>query len=263
MTPPEVARTGGGAPDSPGWQVRVVPNMYPIVGDGVAGAHEVIVLSPAHDASARPLVTRRGNRRVASRCAIAPRITSTPGLVHAQPMLNQGKGVGRVDRASARAARRARLHATARGSAARSLRRGRQRPRCRRIRSGSGRIVPRRRRLRGHVVPARVEHAVRHAGRAAIRRANVSTSRPTTEIGVLTACVAATRWHDSAPLLGEVAYNVVVNTAPRDDTRPFHWWVDIVPRVYGIRRGSSSGPVSGSTRARPSRRPQMLRDVTL
>ena len=32
-----------------------------------------------------------------------------------------------------------------------------------------------------------------------------------------------------------VAYNVVVHTAPRDDPRPFHWWVDIVPRVavYG------------------------------
>ena len=31
-TPPEVYRTGGGAPDTPGWRVRVVPNLYPIVG---------------------------------------------------------------------------------------------------------------------------------------------------------------------------------------------------------------------------------------
>jgi len=53
MTPPEVYRTGEGAPDTPGWRVRVVPNLYPIVGGteagpGATGAHEVIVLSPSH-----------------------------------------------------------------------------------------------------------------------------------------------------------------------------------------------------------------------
>jgi UDPglucose--hexose-1-phosphate uridylyltransferase len=53
LTPPEVYRTGGGSPDTPGWRVRVVPNLYPIVGGeeagpGATGAHEVVVLSPAH-----------------------------------------------------------------------------------------------------------------------------------------------------------------------------------------------------------------------
>jgi UDPglucose--hexose-1-phosphate uridylyltransferase len=56
LTPPEVYRTGDGAPDTPGWRVRVVPNLYPIVGGpdagpGATGAHEVVVLSPAHDHS--------------------------------------------------------------------------------------------------------------------------------------------------------------------------------------------------------------------
>jgi len=56
MTPPEVCRTGSGAPDTPGWRVRVVPNLYPIVGGadaepGATGAHEVAVLSPAHGRS--------------------------------------------------------------------------------------------------------------------------------------------------------------------------------------------------------------------
>jgi UDPglucose--hexose-1-phosphate uridylyltransferase len=56
MTPPEVYRTGGGAPDTPGWRVRVVPNLYPIVGGadagpGATGAHEVVVLSPSHGSS--------------------------------------------------------------------------------------------------------------------------------------------------------------------------------------------------------------------
>jgi len=70
-TPPEVyaLRRDGGEPDSPGWLVRVVPNLYPALGDGPAeaprdplaegrgqpdlfsarpavGAHEVIVNTP-------------------------------------------------------------------------------------------------------------------------------------------------------------------------------------------------------------------------
>jgi UDPglucose--hexose-1-phosphate uridylyltransferase len=64
-TPPEVAalRPDGSAPDTPGWSVRVVPNLYPALdGDAVAperdaqpdlftavpaiGAHEVIVNAP-------------------------------------------------------------------------------------------------------------------------------------------------------------------------------------------------------------------------
>src|SRR5687767_2114688 len=53
-TPPEVLRTGEGSADTPGWRVRVVPNLYPFVGGddaepGATGAHEVVILSPAHD----------------------------------------------------------------------------------------------------------------------------------------------------------------------------------------------------------------------
>jgi UDPglucose--hexose-1-phosphate uridylyltransferase len=76
-TPPEVhaRRPGGGDPDTPGWLVRVVPNLYPALGDGDAvappadplasgrgqpelfsakpatGAHEVIVNTPRPAAS--------------------------------------------------------------------------------------------------------------------------------------------------------------------------------------------------------------------
>jgi UDPglucose--hexose-1-phosphate uridylyltransferase len=64
-TPPEVyaVRPGGTAPDTPGWAVRVVPNLYPALAPGAAeaershdpdlftataarGAHEVIVNAP-------------------------------------------------------------------------------------------------------------------------------------------------------------------------------------------------------------------------
>jgi UDPglucose--hexose-1-phosphate uridylyltransferase len=76
-TPPEIhaLRPGGGEPDTPGWLVRVVPNLYPALGPGdeagppqdplaggrgqpalfsarpAVGAHEVIVNSPRPAAS--------------------------------------------------------------------------------------------------------------------------------------------------------------------------------------------------------------------
>jgi len=68
MTPPEVLsyRQNGGAPNAPGWDVRVVPNKFPALqvegsldreGEGLfdrmngIGAHEVIIETPDHDRS--------------------------------------------------------------------------------------------------------------------------------------------------------------------------------------------------------------------
>jgi UDPglucose--hexose-1-phosphate uridylyltransferase len=68
MTPPEVLsyRQNGGAPNAPGWEVRVVPNKFPALqvegsldreGEGLfdrmngIGAHEVIIETPDHDRS--------------------------------------------------------------------------------------------------------------------------------------------------------------------------------------------------------------------
>jgi UDPglucose--hexose-1-phosphate uridylyltransferase len=65
MTPPEVRafRQNGGAPNSPGWDLRVVPNRFPALqvegnldreGEGLfdrmngIGAHEVIIETPSH-----------------------------------------------------------------------------------------------------------------------------------------------------------------------------------------------------------------------
>lgn len=44
LTPPEVYRIGGGQTDTPGWEVRVVPNKFPIT-----DIHEVIIHSPDHE----------------------------------------------------------------------------------------------------------------------------------------------------------------------------------------------------------------------
>jgi UDPglucose--hexose-1-phosphate uridylyltransferase len=43
LTPPEVYRIGAGEKDGPGWQVRVVPNKYPIT-----DIHEVFIHSASH-----------------------------------------------------------------------------------------------------------------------------------------------------------------------------------------------------------------------
>ena len=32
-------------------------------------------------------------------------------------------------------------------------------------------------------------------------------------------------------VLGDVPYNVTINTAPAADDRPYHWWLDILPRL--------------------------------
>ncbi len=43
-TPPEVYRVGPGDADKPGWEIRVVPNLFPIT-----DVHEVVVHSPDHE----------------------------------------------------------------------------------------------------------------------------------------------------------------------------------------------------------------------
>lgn len=42
-TPPEVYRVGEGEKDKPGWEIRVVPNLFPIT-----DIHEVVIHSPSH-----------------------------------------------------------------------------------------------------------------------------------------------------------------------------------------------------------------------
>lgn len=93
MTPPEVARTGHGSADTPGWRVRVVPNLYPVVGDGVAGAHEVLVLSPEHD---KPFAALTDDEAVevllAARARAAVHLAA--GRAHVQVFVNHGKAAG-------------------------------------------------------------------------------------------------------------------------------------------------------------------------
>lgn len=97
-TPSEVTRTGAGAADGPGWHVRVVPNLYPVVGapgarPGATGAHEVVVLSPDHDA---PFGALRDAAAIEVLTVLRDRVRAHLGAGHAhvQALINHGRAAG-------------------------------------------------------------------------------------------------------------------------------------------------------------------------
>jgi len=218
-TPPEVARFGDGAPDTPGWSLRVVPNKYPIVGDGVPGAHEVVIFSPAHDADAGALSTgAAADVMVALRDRA--RFHLTNGRRYAQAFVNQGKSAGAsiehphaqviaLDFVPPRAqARLDRFTATAFAG------------------DQQNRIVD------GPVVvwcppasptPFTVRLALADGG----PRFDEAADDDARAVGIaLRDAIAAIR-----RALGDVPYNVMIATAPRDHEGAFRWWVDLVPRL--------------------------------
>jgi UDPglucose--hexose-1-phosphate uridylyltransferase len=220
-TPPEVARIGPGDADEPGWLVRVFPNLYPIV-----DTHEVVVLSPDHRSFAELSddeaihVVRVLRDRV--------RLHLEAGHAYAVAILNHLEGAG---------ASIAHPHAQV---------------------------------FALDVVPMAVEEAVARFRRAGIDlvRADVLDDHIVQSHGeVVTWCPAASvskylfrLAHESAgarfdragddiveavalalrdslwrvrDALGDVPYNVVVHTAPRD-AEPFHWYVEVTPRLSVI-----------------------------
>ena len=257
MTPPEVARAGGGAPDSPGWQVRVVPNLYPIVGDGVPGAHEVIVLSPAHDGQLDRLSPEAA---VAAVIALRDRAAHhlAAGLVHAQPMLNQGRASGAsIEHPHAQLVALGFAPPHVEALLDRFARAGRDLVADAFEVARAGSLLVADDSAVTWCPPASsTPFVMRVALPYARQRFDLATD---SEIGVLTGALQDALKRLRA-LLGEVAYNVVVHTAPRDDARPFHWWVDIVPRVsvYG---GFELGTGLWVNTRAPESAAQMLRDV--
>jgi UDPglucose--hexose-1-phosphate uridylyltransferase len=234
MTPPEVARTGAGAPDTPGWQVRVVPNLYPIVGtDGdVRGAHEVIVCSPAHgdQLDALPLddataVFTMLRDRAAHHLAA--------GLVHAAPFVNSGRASGAsIEHPHAQLVALsfvpplvetllARFATAGRDLIADNIDTAADRG-CLIRKAGAVSWCP-----PGGSTPYVVRIALPSAGPAFDRSTDSDLEHFTEALQDTLARLHAT--------LGDLAYNVVVHTAVPADGQRFHWWADVVPRVgvYG------------------------------
>ncbi len=98
MTPPEIARTGTGAPGEPGWRIRVFPNLYPFAGGsgagpGATGAHEVVVLSPDHNRSFAALRDDQASE-VMHMLRERARVLAADGHAYVQVLVNQGRAAG-------------------------------------------------------------------------------------------------------------------------------------------------------------------------
>ena len=85
-TPPEVFAlpTGGREPDTPGWKVRVVPNLYPAL-----ERQEVVIHTPRHT---RSLAELSDDEVAFVAKAWTARTRSTEGYVH--PLINEGRAAG-------------------------------------------------------------------------------------------------------------------------------------------------------------------------
>jgi UDPglucose--hexose-1-phosphate uridylyltransferase len=232
MTPPEVCRTGTGRADDVGWRVRVVPNLYPIVGptgDGVTGAHEVVVLSPDHGATLGRLEPDQA-AEVLTVLRDRVRHHLDAGAASVSAFVNHGRAAG----ASI-------AHPHAQVVALDAVPPG-VRARLRRFAAAEADLVTRDlecAEASGLVVvdgPAcawtppgsPTPYFQRVASRAA--RSGFDEA-PDSEIADVagTLCDAVRRVD---AVLGAPAYNIVVHTAPPAERGPwFHWHCDVVPRT--------------------------------
>jgi UDPglucose--hexose-1-phosphate uridylyltransferase len=218
-TPPEVARRGPGEPETPGWTLRVVPNKFPIVGDGVPGAHEVVIFSAAHDAGLSAL-SDDAAADVLLALRDRARFHLAHGCVYAQAFVNQGKAAGAsiehphaqlvaLDRVPDRARVRLEHFTTTAFTADQEHV----------VADGDVRVwCPR---------AAATPYTVRLAPAAGGARFDEAADDEVGATGIaLRDTIARVR-----TIIGDAAYNVMVETAPRDHGAPFRWWIDVVPRI--------------------------------
>jgi UDPglucose--hexose-1-phosphate uridylyltransferase len=237
-TPPEVARLGVGEADGPGWTLRVVPNLYPIVGGSVGGAHEVVVLSPAHDRSLGALAIESAVdvvRVLRDRTALH----LGNGLAHVVPFVNHGKAAGAsIEHPHAQLVGLDFVPPAVEDDLARFER------------SGRDLIADSLSNARGS------EYAVIDGPAPAwcnpgasepfeVLVAHRSTRARFDEATDAEIEVVARSVHDVlgrlASLLADPPYNLVIHTAPPAARPGFHWYVRITPRltvIAGFERGS-------------------------
>ncbi|MGQ0805216.1 MAG: galactose-1-phosphate uridylyltransferase [Actinomycetota bacterium] len=232
-TPPEVARTGEGAPDTPGWRVRVVPNLYPFVGGegagpGATGAHEVVILSPAHDRSLARLSEEEAIEAV-SMLRDRVRHHLGAGRAYVQAAVNHGPAAGAsiahphaqvialdfVPPAVVSTLERVNAAGDdlVAGAAAAAL--------------GAGLAV-----VEGPAPAwcpdaASAPYEMRVAHRSTRARFDEATDA---EIAVVTRATREAVARLEA-LLDDPSYNLVVHTAPPGPPGFFHWYVEVRPRV--------------------------------
>jgi UDPglucose--hexose-1-phosphate uridylyltransferase len=229
MTPPEVARTGTGAPDTPGWRVRVVPNLYPLVGDRVPGAHEVVVLSPAHDATFGHLDDAAATEVLAVlRDRSAHHLAG--GLVHAQPFVNSGKAAGAsIEHPHAQLVALGFVPPALDAMQRRFAEAGRDL-----VRDAIDAVDGEHCVASGDGVTAWCSPTSLSPYEVLVAHEESGARFDTAPDGEIDACARMLRRVvvGVTGALGDVPYNVVVHTAARDTgARDFHWFVRVTPRV--------------------------------
>jgi UDPglucose--hexose-1-phosphate uridylyltransferase len=217
-TPPEVARVGGGDPDTPGWRVRVVPNKFPIA----PGAHEVVILSPAHNQDFGELDDEAAFEALRT---IRDRVGFhfERGATYVQALINHGRAAG----------------ASIEHPHAQVIALGVVPPRIQVLveRFSKGRFE----RNLDYVVsdgtatvwcpPA---STTPFAVRCTIRNTPAHFEAISDQDVRSLAIALRDTLHRFHAVLGDIAYNLVIETAPRDLTSEFQWWVEIRPRLTVI-----------------------------
>ena len=266
MTPPEVHRTGEGPAETTGWRVRVVPNLYPIVDapsthdarEGsvrVTGAHEVVILSPDHDASFGKLEPEAA---VEVLTVIRHRVQEhlTGGHRYVQVFMNHGKAAGAsIAHPHAQIVALDRVPEAVETSVARfattdlvahELADARKHDRV--VVDGPAPVwAP---------FAAWVPYGMRIAHRSTRARIEDATDA---ELGVIAIGLrdALAALHRT---LGEAPYNVVFRTAPPGGSAgEFHWHLDVIPRV-GIIAGFEEGTGMLVNTVAPEQAAVLLRD---
>ncbi len=226
-TPPETDRTGTGLPGTPGWRLRAFPNLYPIVGGpdaapGADGAHEVVALTPDHRRSFADLDDDEAAEALGF---IARRVRAhhDAGRAYACAFVNHGRAAG-ASLAHPHAQVMALDHVPPAVDAelARFV--------------ASDPLVDDLGRAAALPTPG---PAVAWCPFASISPGLVRVAHPdaggrfddapdahvgAVAVALRSALAALRTW------LADPAYNVVVRSAPPGDW-PFHWYVEIVPRV--------------------------------
>ena len=262
-TPPEVARTGPGPPDTPGWRVRVVPNLYPIVGgedaaEGASGAHEVVVLSPAHDRS----FGRLSDEQAVEALAVVrdrARHHLEQGRAYVQAVINHGAPAGasldhphaqvvaldfvppaiteameRLDRAGRDLVAAAAADAPGRDLAV--------------VTGAAAAWCPE---------AASSPYELRIAHRSTRARFDEATDA---EVGVVAQATRGALGRLDA-VLGDPSYNLVVHTAPPGRPGFFHWYVEVQPRI-GVVAGFELGTGLFVNVVAPEDAARQLRDAS-
>ena len=260
-TPPEVERRGEGAPDRPGWRVRVVPNLYPIVGgaDGAGGAHEVVIFTPDHERSFGFL---SDDEAVEAVTVLRDRVRHHlgEGCAYVQAAVNHGSGAGAsIEHPHAQVIALDFVPPAVSAALDRVASAGDD------LVAAAAAAAP----DRGVAVvegpapawcpeAASAPYEMRVAHRSTRARFDEATDA---EVAVVARALRTAVARLTA-VVGDAAYNLVVHTAPPGPAGFFHWYVEVQPRLT-VPAGFELGTGVDVNVVAPAEAAAQLRDADL